>query len=75
VIPDCDKDVYENGKLVGVMAQMPAEAIELIVKRMAQDSGQKIDWHFVGGRAFIKTTGDVTEAQMWLPLIARPDQL
>lgn len=71
---DCAPDIYSKGKVIGIMASLPSEAIELIVRRMAQDSKQPIDWHWFAGRAVIKTTGDVREAQMQLPIVQKMEE-
>ena len=57
-INKCDHEIYEHGHAVGIIGGGNAEIIELIVKRIASDSGQPVDWNYVGGRAVVKTTGD-----------------
>lgn len=44
---------------------IPSNAMERWVKKVAKKSARPVDWHFVGGRAVVLTTGDkkvVTEA-------------
>jgi hypothetical protein len=55
----CDPDILKNGKPVFMTHSIPSNAMEGWVKMVAEKSGQKVDWHFVGGRAVVLTTGDV----------------
>lgn len=59
VLENCDKDVYENGKAVMVTHTIPAAKIDQWVKKVAELSGQKVDWHYMGGRAVIRALGDL----------------
>ena len=58
-LPDCDPDIYENGTTVLVTHSMKDKAIEGWVKKVAEQSGQPVDWFWLGGRAIVRTTGDV----------------
>ena len=58
-LPKCTTDVYNNGKTVIVIGDGAAEDIEEWVKKVAEKSGQKVDWHYVGGRAVVKALGDL----------------
>ena len=69
VIPDCDKQIYTNGKPFMIMASAPVEVFEILAKHIAKETGDKIDWHFVGGRARFLTLGDVDKAQRYKPQI------
>lgn len=57
--PACDPEVYRKGKVVFVTHTISPNAIEGWVKQVALLSGQKVDWHFVGGRAFVRALGDI----------------
>lgn len=59
----CDPEIYEHGVTVCMLAGAPAEVIEGMVRRMARDSGQRMDWHYIGGRANVLVIGDVLKAQ------------
>ena len=39
---------------------IPATDIEWFVKKVAKLSGEDVDWHYFGGTAVIKTTGNPT---------------
>jgi 3-methyladenine DNA glycosylase/8-oxoguanine DNA glycosylase len=55
----CDPDIYANGVAVLVTASVSSNRMERWVCLLGELSGQPVDWHFVGGRAVVKTTGDV----------------
>lgn len=55
----CSDDIYRNGTVLFVTHTIPSNAMEGWVKSVAKDSGQPIDWYFVGGRAVIKALGDL----------------
>lgn len=60
--PDpCDNDIYKNGSVVMVV-QGGMLAIDGFVAE-ASRLGVKMDWHYVGGRAVVKTLGDVSIAR------------
>lgn len=54
----CDPEVYKNGDAIIMMHTIPAKGIEYLVQEIARTSGQKVDWHYVGGRAIVKFIGD-----------------
>ncbi len=58
-IPDCDPEIYAKGITVFVLASMSTNDIESWVRLLAVESGEPVDWHFVGGRACVRTTGDI----------------
>lgn len=65
---ECDKEVYEHGKCIAAMGDVAGEIVEVWCKLVAKDSGQKVDWYYMGGRAVIKAVGDlkkVDEAAYW----------
>jgi hypothetical protein len=58
----CDPEIYQNGIQVGVIGATEthnAEWIEKFVRELRKFTGQKVDWHYVGGRAQILALGDV----------------
>ena len=57
--PKCDAEVYERGEYVFTTHSIPSNAMEGWVKQVAEKSGQRVDWHFVGGRAVVKALGDI----------------
>lgn len=59
----CDQDIYQNGEHVGIVVGGDANVIEAFVKCAVEKSGQPMDWHYVGGRANVLTTGDVGKAK------------
>ena len=54
----CDPRIYANGICVAIIAGGSAKLIEQFVKQLAEESGQPCDWHYVGGRARVLTTGN-----------------
>lgn len=58
-LPICDKDIYVNGQVAFVMAGATAMQIEEYVHSIQKKSAQVLDWHYSGGRAVVKTFGDV----------------
>ncbi len=61
--PRCDQDIFENGEEVFVTHTIPSNAMEGWVKQVAERSGQRVDWHFYGGRAVVKALGDIDRVQ------------
>lgn len=56
---ECDKEVFEDGEPVFLTWSIPSNAMEGWVKKVAEKSGQRVDWHFFGGRAVVKALGDL----------------
>jgi len=56
-IEPCDKDIFKNGLGVCALDARP-EAAEEWVQAVAKKSGQKVDWHYSGGRANVLYLGD-----------------
>lgn len=59
----CNPDVFKSGDYVGWLHGPGSNAIERWVKALAEKTGQRIDWHFVGGRARVLALGDVNAAR------------
>lgn len=60
---DCNKDVYNNGTSVFLTHTLSAKDTETWVKEIAKLSGQKVDWHYIAGRANILALGDLTKVR------------
>lgn len=55
----CNQEVFDKGITIAMMAGKGSAEIETYVKSIAQKTGQLVDWHYVGGRAYVKVLGDV----------------
>lgn len=57
---DCRADIYENGLPVVILSAqtLTAQGICDEMNRLLSDA-DRVDWHYVGGRAVFKTLGDV----------------
>lgn len=53
---ECDEEVYRNGEIVCTFHASKAVTEEW-VKKIAEISGQRVDWHYVGGYAVVKYLG------------------
>lgn len=71
----CDPAVYSRGGSFMMTHTIRMWMVEAFVKAVAEISGQKCDWHYVGGRANILVLGDREEAigaaAELLPLLRR----
>jgi len=65
-IPNCDNKVFSKGEHIATIINIKPSEIEEIVKLSAKRSKQKIDWHYFGGRAVVKTLGNVEKARSYL---------
>lgn len=61
VLPACDQDVRQNGKAVLMTHTFESEEIEDWVQLVAKESGQKVDWSWMGGRAVVRALGDLNK--------------
>lgn len=50
---ECDHEVYAHGEVIGVFDMPKDKANELVVK-LSKKTGNRIDWHYVGGRVVMK---------------------
>ena len=57
--PKCDREVWEKGVAVLVTHTFDSWTIENWVKKVAETSGQRVDWSWMGGRAVIRALGDI----------------
>lgn len=53
----CDQEVFENGASLLAIDGW-AKDVEPWVQRVAEQSGQRVDWHYSGGRAHVLVLGD-----------------
>jgi hypothetical protein len=58
----CNSDIYANGELVCVLDSNPLNA-ETWVRSVAEESGQRVDWHYYGGRVVVLVLGDYSRAR------------
>lgn len=59
----CDAEVYANGVQVFLTQTIRSFNVETWVQKIAADSGQKVDWHYAGGRAIILAVGDLDKVR------------
>ena len=57
--PPCDREIFEHGQTVFMTHTIPSNAMEGWVRGVAAESGQRVDWHFWGGRARVLAIGDI----------------
>lgn len=60
----CKASIYQEGVQVAVMHGGSAKLIDRFVKEVAEYCDEPVDWHYVGGRARILTTGDAAKVQL-----------
>ena len=65
----CDPDVFREGTIVFMTHTIPSNAMESWVKKVADVSGQRVDWHFACGRACVRALGDLTKVQEALEML------
>ena len=58
-----DREVYERGTTILKGLGGEANAVEAWVRRVAKESGQRVDWFYCYGRVFVKAMGDVERAR------------
>ena len=54
----CDNEIFNSGTMIGMIYTYPSPQIEAFVRYAAHLSGEKIDWHFSGGRGVVLVLGD-----------------
>lgn len=59
----CDAEVYSKGTVVFMTHSIPSAEMEDWVKKVAARSGQRVDWHFCGGRAVVQALGDLNAVE------------
>ena len=66
--PPCDPRIFSHGVTVFVGDTIGSCAIERWVQKIAKASGQRVDWHWAGGRANVLAIGDIAKVQAALVL-------
>ncbi len=57
--PRCDLHLFQQGRVVLLLAGPRSSTIEEWILKIRERTGQSVDWHFVAGRAVIKTLGNI----------------
>lgn len=65
----CDREIFQSGEQVFITHTIPSNAMERWGKRVARLSGQRVDWHFAGGRAVVLAVGDLARVQAAVNLL------
>jgi hypothetical protein len=55
----CEPEIFKKGQSVFVTDSISSNRMESWVKEVAKHSGQRVDWHFFGGRANVLALGDL----------------
>lgn len=61
--PPMDQEIYEKGSPIVIVGDVPSNAMETWVKKVAKQSKQRVDWHFAGGGAVVKALGDIEKVK------------
>lgn len=59
--PSCNQEIFNKGECVFITHTIPSNELEKWVKKIAEKSGQPVDWHYCGGRARILALGDISK--------------
>ena len=59
----CDQKIFKKGEVLFVTHTIPSNSMEEWVQNVAKDSGQSVDWHFMGGRAVVLAIGDLNKVR------------
>jgi hypothetical protein len=59
----CDREIYEKGKHLCTIVGPRSFTLDPWVKEIAKESGQRVDWHYVGGRACVLVIGDAARVR------------
>jgi hypothetical protein len=62
--PDCDNEIMNDGTCVFVTHSISPNRMERWVKEVATLSGQRVDWHYCGGRACVLALGDLEKVAL-----------
>lgn len=60
--PPCDPAIFSEGRIVAVL-ESGMHVMEALAKEANRHANVKVDWHYVGGRAVVKTLGDTKVAR------------
>lgn len=67
----CDPEIYEKGETLIIGWGKSAEIEEWVVA-LRTLSGQRIDWHYAGGRAWVGYIGDLDKIEAALKMLRPP---
>jgi hypothetical protein len=74
--PSCNREVFAHGTCVFVTSTIPSNAMEGWVQKIAELSGERVDWHFAAGRARVLALGDLEKVRAAILLLhAEHDRL
>lgn len=59
----CDPDIFNNGTPICVIVGVSSNRMERFIQGVAVSTGERVDWHFVGGRAVVKVLGDTAKVR------------
>ncbi len=62
--PPCNPEIFSEGVEVFVTDTIGSNAVESWVKKVADLSGQPVDWHCAGGRARVLALGDIDKVKL-----------
>ena len=72
MLDPCQIEIYEKGTEVFLTHTIATKDIEEWIKKVAKESGQKVDWYYAGGRAFVLALGDIDKVKETLKKL-RPE--
>ena len=58
----CDQEIYGRGEVV-CSFHAPQRVAEPLVRQLAEETGTRTDWHYVGGYAVVRTLGNVAHVR------------
>jgi hypothetical protein len=67
-----DPEIFNHGEHIATVSNGSAAEVERYVRDVATLSGQRVDWHPVGGRAIVKALGDLAAARAALHRVVLP---
>jgi len=76
MVEEMEQEIFEKGQAVFISHSINTTQFEEWVKKVAALSGQRVDWHFMGGRAVVRCLGDAEKVkQAILDLFDEHEQL
>lgn len=63
LLPPCDPEILSKGTPVFMTHTIDAKSMEAWVQAVASESGQRVDWSFVAGRAIVRAIGDLNKVR------------
>lgn len=70
--PQCEREIYERGVWVATIADRSAKEIEQLIIECRHATGERVDWHYIGGRGVVKALGNVVAVKNYLRQHAGP---